>query len=140
MFSSAMGDGASSSLFDSSDTQPTPAQVRAHKAYMSDYQKILDNALVANPNSLTPLDLGSPAGSTATAVPTGNLDTLPAVSVPSQAVTAGTVTRVGDPGILPDPNATVLNQWNPLYAPPRVDPVKQEPLSVPMMVVPRRPF
>lgn len=140
LFSSSADGASSPSLFGASDTQPTPEQIRAHKAYMSDYQKILNDALVANPNSLTPLDLGS-AGAPAPVAQPSTLDTLPDVSTPaSQTPTPGTVTRVTDPGVLPDANATVLNQWNPLYARPRLDPVKQEPFSVPVMVVPRRPF
>jgi hypothetical protein len=42
--------------------------------------------------------------------------------------------------IMPDRNATLLNQWNPLYAPPKVEPPKPPPIIEPPIEAPRRKF
>lgn len=138
--SSSLDSASPLDLFGTSTPQLTPDQIKAHKAYMDEYRKVLDDSLIATPTALDPLGLAGSAAPAAPATPSG-LDTLPAVSLPStQTPTPGTVTRVAGPGVLPDANATVLNQWNPLYAAPVVTPRQQEPMSVPQMVVPRRRF
>lgn len=52
----------------------------------------------------------------------------------------GMVTTIRSPTTLPDPNAGALNQWNALYAPPKIEAPKPAPLAVPQAEAPRRRF
>ena len=54
--------------------------------------------------------------------------------------TPGTAISLGDPTMLGDLNSTVLNQWNPLYKPPKLELPKPAPPSASFMQVPRRQF
>jgi hypothetical protein len=54
--------------------------------------------------------------------------------------TPGNVNAVVDRASLPDVNATVLNQWNPMYAPPKLELPKFTPPTPPNLEFPRRKF
>jgi hypothetical protein len=118
------------------DNLPNPAQVQAHKDYMDEYRKIIGGSTlesVANQNLLK-----------SAAVTAGNnqsLDTLPGSShSDGLAFTPGAGSPSLSPGTLPDANATILNQWNPLYTPPKTDSPKPAPFFSPPVEIPRRKF
>jgi hypothetical protein len=57
--------------------------------------------------------------------------------------TFGNSTTLEDPTVLRDLNSTVLNQWNPLYQPPKLElpkPAPSHPSSATIIQVPRRQF
>jgi hypothetical protein len=54
--------------------------------------------------------------------------------------TPGDVNSILNRKMLPDVNTTVLNQWNPMYAPPKVELPKITPPTPLTMEVPRRKF
>ncbi len=56
------------------------------------------------------------------------------------ASTPAAMNSILHPATLPDMNDRVLNQWNPLYAPPAIETPKSAPLLVPTMETPRRRF
>ena len=72
-----------------------------------------------------------------------SLEPLPAFARhdPSE-ITPGNLNSVPSRTLLPDVNATLLNQWNPMYTPPKLELPKPTPgLSVPLnMEFPRRKF
>ena len=116
---------------------PTPAQVEAHKAYMDEYQKIIGGPVI---NSLSAEFLKTP-----TPVLNGGaqgLDTLPGSSSRSEglALTSGMIPSAAAPPTVPDANANVLNQWNPMYTPPKPELPKPTPFFQPPMDFPRRKF
>jgi hypothetical protein len=118
-------------------TPPTPAQVEAHKAYIDEYQRIIGGT-VLNPVSAEFLKTPVPV------LPGGlqNLDTLPVSSSRSDglALTSGMIPSAAAPPTLPDANANVLNQWNPMYTPPKPELPKPAPFFQPPMDFPRRKF
>jgi hypothetical protein len=107
----------------------TPEQVQAHKNLMDEYRKILPGSTAA----ATPLNAAAPSSAQGMPSVTSGL----AGSVPT---TPGMVGTIFNPSIIPDRNATVLNQWNPLYAPPKVEPPKPPPFIEPPAEAPRRKF
>ncbi|HLH55560.1 MAG TPA: hypothetical protein VKY92_18315 [Verrucomicrobiae bacterium] len=54
--------------------------------------------------------------------------------------TAGQLSTLPNTTVIPDINATILNQWNPLYTPPRLELPKYTPPTPPNMEFPRRKF
>jgi hypothetical protein len=120
-----------SDLFTPQQNILTPDQVEAHKNLMDQYRRILAGTPPAM--SMTPLN------STAA---TGNpqVPSLPGATPHSTLFTPGMVGSIYNPTIMPDRNATVLNQWNPLYAPPKVEPPKPPPVIEQPIEAPRRKF
>ncbi len=118
------------------DTTLTPDEIKAHKAYLEDYQRIFDSPAPVNPlTSVKP----APATTVNPTVPLyGGLDTLTSGARPLG--TPGTALTLANPGTMPDPTATVLNQWNPMYAPPKIEPPKPPPLFTTPVEAPRRRF
>jgi hypothetical protein len=118
-------------------TPPTPAQVEAHKAYIDEYQRIISGP-VLNPISAeflrtpTPVLNGGAQG----------LDTLPASSSRGDglALTSGMIPSAAALPTVPDANANVLNQWNPMYTPLKPELPKPAPFFQPPMDFPRRKF
>lgn len=107
----------------------TPEQIQAHKDLMEQYRKVIAGSSPA----LTPLN--SAAGPSTPAMPS-----LTGVFHASQPVSAGMVGSIFNPLVIPDHNATVLNQWNPLYAPPKVETPKAPVVADPPLDAPRRKF
>lgn len=118
-------------------TAPSPAQIQAHKAYMDEYQKII-GATAINPLSAEFLKTPAPVS---TGGPQG-LDTLPGSSSRSDglALTSGMIPSAAAPPTVPDANANILNQWNPMYTPPKPELPKPAPFFQPPMDFPRRKF
>jgi hypothetical protein len=54
--------------------------------------------------------------------------------------TPGTFNSVAHPTTVPDLNAALLNHWNPLYSPPKIEPPKITPPTPPNFDFPRRRF
>ncbi len=118
----------------------TKEDIEKHKAYMDEYRKIVDGSA---PPPIT--SLYDPLKTATAVVPAsyGDLSTLMTTPTPKLGTepSLGTIGTVANPGLLPDPNATVLNQWNPFYNPQaKVEPPKPTQLSVPMPEAPRRRF
>jgi hypothetical protein len=118
------------------DNGPTPAQVQAHKTYMDEYQKIIGGS--------TPESVANQNFFKSASVPTARnqgLDSLPGSSrSDGLAFTPGAASSVLAPATIPDVNATILNQWNPLYSPPKIDLPKPAPFFSPPAEIPRRKF
>ena len=134
------GRGSLSDLFGLGDnSQPSKEDLDRHKAYMEEYRKVLEGSTLTPPSLYDPL---KPADLPATSV-SPNLDSLMTTTKPQTTTgpTLGTLGTVLTPGLLPDPNAAVLNQWNPFYNPqPKIEPPKPTTISVPMPEAPRRRF
>jgi hypothetical protein len=116
---------------------PTAAQIQAHKNYMDEYQKIIGGAVVNPANS----DFFGAAASSALQGNHQGLDALP--TVPRNeglAFTSGATPSAPARATLPDANANLLNQWNPLYTPPKLELPKPAPFFPPPMDFPRRKF
>lgn len=107
----------------------TPEQVQAHKDLMEEYRKVI----VGWTPATTPLN--SPAGAGAPV-----MSSLPGGLPASQPVTPGMVGSIFNPSLVSDRNATVLNQWNPLYAPPKTELPKAPVVVDPPLEAPRRKF
>lgn len=130
-----------SSLFRRSDRQLSPEEIREHKAYLNDYRKVLSEPSRAPATALTPLmpvsgssPPGAPAGYSGFPSLMGSSPSKPFGSTP------GMLTTVRNPTMMPDPNVAALNQWNPLYSPPKIEPPKPAPFAVPQAEAPRRRF
>ena len=120
------------------DRRPTKQDLEKHKAYMDEYRKVLAGSVAAQPSIFDPVK----AATTATPTTTPNLNGLimPTPHLGSD-MGLGALGTVFMPSVLPDPNATVLNQWNPFYNPQqKADPPKPSSFSVPMPEAPRRKF
>jgi len=116
---------------------PTPAQIQAHKAYIEEYQKIIGAPAI---NPLTAEFLRTPTpGSTSGSQ---GLDSLPGSSARSEglALTSGMIPSAAAPPTVPDANANVLNQWNPMYTPLKPELPKPAAFFQPPMDFPRRKF
>jgi hypothetical protein len=133
--------GGLSLFFGRGDKEPSPEDIKAHKAYMDEYRKVLGSATPAASSALTPLaPLRAGNLPFATGSP-GGLDAFGNSSRPKGFdSTPGMVTTIRNPGTLPDLNASALNDWNALYSPPKLDPPKPQPLAVPQAEAPRRRF
>ena len=121
-----------------SDNVQTPDQIQAHKAYMEEYLSIIGRGTSMDPlvnkqdkRTLGPGQIGQ----------SGGLDSLPGSSHRDTFTSASGMTpSVLKQGSLPDVNATVLNQWNPLYTAPQPELPKPMPFFTPPLEVPRRKF
>lgn len=139
--SAATDSGSSSSFFGRVDKGPSAEDLKAHKAYMDEYSKVLNGPTRSPATALTPLVPLSPGSTPPGAGIGGGLDTLGSSSRSKTFDSLpGMVTTIRSPTTLPDPNAGVLNQWNALYAPPKLDPPKPAPLAVPQAEAPHRRF
>jgi hypothetical protein len=104
---------------------------------MDEYQKIIGGAVVNPANS----DFFGAAASSALQGNHQGLDALP--TVPRNeglAFTSGATPSAPARATLPDANANLLNQWNPLYTPPKLELPKPAPFFPPPMDFPRRKF
>jgi hypothetical protein len=126
---------------------PTPQDISAHKAYMDQYRQLLKSSVPGT--TVNPVDAAfTPNPLAPQAVTFGALDPLngslplnaSSYKAPTPAATPAAVNALLTPGAPPDLNAKVLNNWNPLYAPPKPEQPKPVSFSVPMMEVPRRRF
>ncbi|HZR19201.1 MAG TPA: hypothetical protein VFE51_18080 [Verrucomicrobiae bacterium] len=111
------------------------------ESFMDQFKKVLDGSgpavqLNSGLNALLP------AGSTPRAVVRPSVEQLPTSSGHefTQSATPGTVTSIASPATLPDVNAAVLNRWNPLYSPAKIEPPKITPPTPPNFDFPRRHF
>lgn len=120
-----------SDLFNPPQNTLTPEQVEAHKNLMDEYRKIL--AVTPSALSLAPLN---------SATPTGNpqVPSLPNTMPRFTFSTPGMVGSIYNPAVIPDRNAGVLNQWNPMYVPPKIEPPKPAPVIEQPIEAPRRRF
>lgn len=109
------------------------------ESFLDQYKRGLDPATVLG---LSPsLSVGVPASASSRAVISADLSKLPTPAhkdEPQQ--NAASVSSVPDPTTLSDLNATVLNAWNPLYAPPKIELPKYSPPTPPNLEFPRRRF
>jgi hypothetical protein len=127
--------GTLSEFFGLGRQERTPAQLKAHKAYMDDYRKWLNQP--ALPGALAPDRAAAAAGHSASPG-LGDYGLPSVMSKPDAA--AGVLPRIPDPTAMRDPNATVLNQWNPLYVPPTPELPKVTIQPPPLDEAPRRKF
>ncbi|HWH71796.1 MAG TPA: hypothetical protein VNT26_20700 [Candidatus Sulfotelmatobacter sp.] len=139
-FGGGAGRSSFSDFFGLGDNRRSLDQEQAHKDYITQYQQWLNGAQSAPGNSLNPLGAVDSARPT-TPSPYNGLDTLSSPSRRSFDSTLGVINPNFNLGTLPDVNTKVLNQWNPLYTPPKYDPPKVTPPSPPPMeAMPRRRF
>jgi len=118
-------------------TPPTAAQAQAHKDYMDQYQKIIGGPVL---NPVNP-DFFKTAASPVLPGNSQGLATLPSFPRNEGAVmSSGLPPSAPAPATVPDANANVLNQWNPMYTPPKPELPKPAPFFPPPMDFPRRKF
>lgn len=132
-----------SDFFGIGSKAPTPEESKAHKAYMDKYISSVfgDSTPEAGINALK--DMGRTGSSPTAKNPstTSPLDTLPTTTTPSDLFKPGnTFTSALKPATVPDVNANVLNQWNPLYTEPKLELPKPPTLFTPPVEAPRRRF
>jgi hypothetical protein len=132
--------GTLSDIFGLGDQNRSPEQELAHKAYMREYQRWLEAPTVAagtGPANIlgTTASSGGPAsyssGPGALSIPAHSPGPAPRVDFANPALAVGT---------LPDVNAKVLNQWNSMYTPPKIELPKTVAPPPPPSEVPRRKF
>lgn len=120
------------------EQSPTPKT--SMESFVDQFKRVLDSpAAAANLDptlsSLAPAD----AARRTTAVP--GLETQPITTHHELTQsTPGNLTPSLNRTTLPDLNATVLNQWNPMYQPPKVQLPKVTPPTPPNLDFPRRRF
>ena len=120
-------------LFGFNQNKLTLEHVQAHKNLMDQYRQVL----AGSPPAVTPLSSTTvPGNSQNPVLPTSLPNSTPAI----RPTTPGMVGSIYNPTIFPDHNATLLNQWNPLYAPPKVEPPKPAPIIDAPIEAPRRRF
>lgn len=120
-----------SDLFSPPQNNLSREQVEAHKNLMDEYRKILAGTPPAL--SLAPLNSATPNGNP-------QVPSLPNTMPRSSPATPGMVGSIYNPSLMPDRNASVLNQWNPMYAPPKIEPPKPAPVIEQPIEAPRRRF
>ena len=121
------------------DSGPSPAQIEAQKSYMREYQSIIGGGQVLS----SPADMGFLKSVASPTLPgtAGGLDRLPGSSRRDLLSSSpGNAPSVLLPATLPDVNANVLNQWNPLYTPVAPEAPKPAPFFPPPLEIPRRKF
>ncbi len=137
--------GSASDSFGVGSAAPFPGQTTPQKTYMEEYRKLWGPATLAiSPNPLDPFSTWgkSPAqaGTSPSPTYTGMDDAAAGARRDTGVGLPGTMNSVLHPTALPGANDQ-LNQWNPLYVPPRIEASKPAaPISVPMMETPRRRF
>jgi hypothetical protein len=105
-------------------------EIQAHKEYIDRFKQILDASAPSLPvGSQGNLNaMGNSSSSKAAVDYNSSLSRLdsfgPAAKKDVFASTPGTVGTVASPTVFPDMNAQLLNQWNPLYTPPKAEPAK----------------
>ena len=110
----------------------------AHRDYMDKYRQLLDGNSLPAAGTTHVLTAGDNAPRI---VSSPGLDSLSGFSRSAAApITPGSLNSFLNAGTLPDRNASVLNEWNPLYAPTRPEPLKSAPVLVPSLEIPRRKF
>ena len=109
------------------------------ESFLDQYKKGLDPATVLG---LSPsLSAGVPESASSRAVISADLSKLPtSVHKDEPRQNAASVSSVPDPTTLSDLNAGVLNAWNPLYTPPKLELPKYSPPTPPNLEFPRRRF
>ncbi len=132
--------GTLSDIFGLGDQGRSPEQELAHKAYMNEYRRWLEAPTVAAGTG--PANLPDTAASSDGAA--SYRGGLGASSRPAQSSGSAPRLDLANPtlavGTLPDVNAKVLNQWNSMYTPPKVEPPKTLTPPPPPTEVPRRVF
>ena len=120
----------------------SPQQIEAQKTYMDEYQKIIGGGSFDAPiTSQGSADFFRAAIAPAQGSPMGGLDSLPASSPRSRPPPAQSLApTVMSPATLPDVNASVLNQWNPMYTPLKPELPKPAPFFPAPIEIPRRRF
>lgn len=127
-----------SSLFSPED-RLTRQQIQAHEEYLDRFRQAMDIPApwAKQQNPLAP-NLGL------TGTETKSVYTPPALltdpSPNSFAATPKAAESLLHPAVLPDLSGRVVNQWNPLYTPPKVEAPAPTSFAPPMMEVPRRRF
>jgi hypothetical protein len=127
--------GTLSDFFGLGQQERTPEQVKAHNAYLDEYRKWLDQPALSSSLKAgsAPGSAGQPGGS--------GLGSYGLSSARSGAAAPPSVLpTIPDPTAMRDANATVLNQWNPLYVPPKPELPKVTIQPPPLDEAPRRKF
>ncbi|HEY5909823.1 MAG TPA: hypothetical protein VJA21_04385 [Verrucomicrobiae bacterium] len=141
VFNQAPSRSRLSDLFTPEEGGLTQEQIKAHKEYVERFRQTLDipapwAATVRNPLS-TPLGGNNSATTPAYTGPSS-------LNPPGRRDTFASSPAAADsmlhPNFTPDPDERVLNQWNPLYAPPTVGSSRIVPFASPPVEAPRRKF
>lgn len=120
------------------DSGPASAQIQAHKDYIDQYQRIIGSG--STPNSSFNADFFKSAAVPNQPGKSAGLDSLPGSSRRDLLTTAPGTPSVLIPATVPDVNANVLNQWNPMYTTALPEPPKSLPFFAPPVEIPRRKF
>ena len=122
-------------------TGQTPEQAKAHKASMENYISAVFGDSSPSTAITAIQSLGTAGSSDPLKAPVSPLESL---AEPSRAQSfrpsAGMTGTLLPPTALPNVNANVLNQWNPLYTEPKLELPKAQPFFTPPMEAPRRKF
>jgi hypothetical protein len=124
-------------FFGFGDKTLSPEDIKAHKEYMEQYRQLLQGPAPA----ANPLAPPGPAAAPLQPGPYNGFNSF--ASTPTHRLWGASPDGYNpglNPGKLQDFNATVLNQWNPLYSPPKPEPPKPAPMFVPPAEAPRRKF
>ncbi len=120
------------------DDRLSREQIQAHQDYVQRFRQTMDipGPWTTPDNPLSSLGFG--AGRTLPVV----TSPLPGATTPREgfAATPMAVDSLLHSTVLPDLSQQVVNQWNPLYAAPKVEAPPPASFTPPMMEVPRRKF
>jgi hypothetical protein len=140
IFSSGANRSSFSDFFGLGSKEVDPERELAHKQYMEKFRQVLDQS--ATPSTM--LGTANPlANSEKSRTPgyTGGLEGRSGLGHASGVGGGpGGINSFLQAGTLPDQNATVLNQWNPLYTTTKPETAPSAPSSSPTLEVPRRKF
>lgn len=141
-FSTLPTRGTFADFFGLGDNALSPREGLMHKQRMEEFKQLLDrpipNPTVAGTGQGGVLDAAQPAGP---APQMGGLDSyLGGSGRRAPAANPAGLDALTHPGMVADPNGAVLNQWNPMYVPPRPEPARMPPPTTPVTQFPRRKF
>jgi hypothetical protein len=138
VFAPAPGRSTAGDFFGLGIRPPSREETLAHKAYLEQYQQLLNGG---PPVSAAPANLPGLADAPRRAAPSTGLDSLGGSSRREKFdASPGAIHSLLNPTALPDANAKTLNQWNPMYTPPKPEPPKAKPAFTPPAEAPLRPF
>jgi hypothetical protein len=141
LFAPTTSRGSVKDFFGTRQTSVSVEDNRSRQAYMDSYATILFGESSAAAVLKSMGTLGSPVSASAIRAPAANpLATLPGTT-PTDPFRPSTVLNgtISAP-TLPNLNANVLNQWNPMYTQPKPEAPKAQPFFTPPVEAPRRRF